>query len=78
MIIKAWYKLDGEVSKSVKFVANRDMQPEDINVIYTNAPENWDECVWDHGNVKPKRKKREAKVVETVEFTTQITDENIE
>jgi len=78
MIIKAWYMLDNEVVKSVKFVADRDNQPEDINVIYSNAPSYWDECVWDHGNVKPKRKKREAKVVETVEFTAQITDENIE
>lgn len=78
MIITAWYKLDNEVVKSVKFEANTDMQPEDINVIYANAPYNWDECVWDHGNVKPMRKKREAKVVKTVEFTAQITDENIE
>tara|TARA_R110001606_G_scaffold148220_1_gene288288 strand:+ start:2854 stop:3090 length:237 start_codon:yes stop_codon:yes gene_type:complete len=66
MIIKAWYKLDGEVVKSVRFEADKDMQPEDIKVIHSNAPKSgyWDECVWDHGTVLPiERKKRKPKEV---------------
>lgn len=78
MIIKAFYMLDGDVLKSVRFEANSDHQPEDIKVIYANAPEKWDECVWDHGSVKPMRKKRSVKVVEEVKLDDKIADDNSE
>ncbi len=74
MIIKAFYMLDDEPIKSVRFEADRDYQPVDKQVIYANAPENWDECKWDHGSVKPMRKKRKVEVMEEPE----IHDENID
>lgn len=66
MIIKGWYILNGDYIKSVKFEADSDNQPLDNNVIYDNAPNNWDECIWDHGSVKPKRQKRKVEVVEEI------------
>lgn len=80
MIIKAWYVLDGDYIKSVKFEADRDYQPVDKKVIYDNAPESWDECVWDHGSVKPKteRKKRKVEVVEEPEIPHEDTIDDSE
>tara|TARA_R110000796_G_scaffold163631_1_gene280587 strand:+ start:3595 stop:3840 length:246 start_codon:yes stop_codon:yes gene_type:complete len=67
MIIKAWYKLDNEVVKAVRFEADSDCQPLEINIIYDNAPYSWDECVWDEGRVEPKPKKRVKRKVEVLE-----------
>ena len=80
MIIKGWYVFNGDYIKSVKFDADKNYQPLDKKVIYDNAPESWDECVWDHGSVKPKaeRKKRKVEVVEEPEIHEEITDETSE
>ena len=76
MIIKAFYYLDGEPIKAVRFTANKDYQPEDKKVIYNNAPENWDECKWDHGSVKPQRKKRKVEVVEEPQLPLDFQEED--
>jgi hypothetical protein len=74
MIIKAFYMLDGEIIKSVRFEADSDFQPEDKQVIYANAPERWDSCVWDNGKVMPQRKKRKLKPLEEAMENT-VSDE---
>lgn len=75
MIIKGWYVLNGDYIKSVKFEADIEYQPLDKKVIYDNAPERWDECIWDHGSVKPQRKKRKVEVVEEPEIHEENTDD---
>ena len=80
MIIKGWYVFNGDYIKAVKFDADRNYQPLDKKVIYDNAPESWDECVWDHGSVKPKteRKKRKVEVLEEPDFRDEIVDDSNE
>lgn len=75
MIIKAWYICGGDYVKAVKFEADRNYQPMDKKVIYANAPENWDECKWDHGSVKPKKKKK-VEVIEEPNMEAEITNYN--
>lgn len=76
MIIKAWYICGGDYVKAVKFEADRNYQPMDKKVIYANAPENWDECKWDHGSVKPKKKKKKVEVIEEPNMEAEITNYN--
>lgn len=73
MIIKGWYILDGDYIKSVKFEADRNGKPLNKNIIYDNAPENWDICKWDQGEVKPKKTKVVEEVVE-IPSTDEIAD----
>ena len=74
MIIKGWYILGDDYIKSVKFEADRNYQPVDKKVIYENAPDNWDVCVWDQGNLKPQRKKRKVEL----EIPEEINEDIVE
>tara|TARA_R110001606_G_scaffold194631_1_gene342352 strand:- start:3904 stop:4155 length:252 start_codon:yes stop_codon:yes gene_type:complete len=83
MIIKAWYKLDNETVKAVRFDADSSMQPLDKEVIYSNAPGDgyWDECIWDHGRVEPKPKKRAKRkeyITEVLSATLEISDDSVD
>lgn len=74
-IIKATYYHNGNKIGTIKF-DNQDDGYE--KKIHANAPSKWDECVWDHGSVKPMRKKRSVKVVEEVKLDDEIADDNSE
>lgn len=78
MIKKAFYYLDDEPIKSVKFETDVDGQPVDKKVIYDNAPDNWDICKWDQGDLKPQRKKRKVEVIEELEIHDEIVDDSNE
>lgn len=74
MIIKAFYYLQDDIVGAVRFEATPDHQPVDKKVIYDAAPESWDVCKWDHGNVTPKRKKRKEATQEDVKIQEDIID----
>ena len=78
MIIKAFYMLGDEPIKSVRFEADSTGQPVDKKVIYDNAPDSWDICKWDQGDLKPLRKKRKVEVMEEPEIHEENTDETSE